>query len=312
MLPVNISAAGVANRFGQDVYTDLNQLNNINRIADEDQHAALKKMAQQFEGLFIQLMLKTMREASAAFVDEQSSEMDFHQSMFDNQLALNLSSDRGIGLADSFYQQMLAQYSEEEVANRVTQRLNSDLSPAYNARPSSPTISPPGRLESIPSDPENFVKAIYPQAERVAARIGVDPSVLVAQSALETGWGKHVISDKYGRSSYNLFNIKADKRWSGDKVPVQTIEFKDGLAVKEDANFRRYRNISDSFTDYAQFILTEPRYNNARQAQDGKDYLRALQSSGYATDPNYADKVIELLDHDLIRARRQQHHSEGP
>ena len=301
---LNPSATGLANRFGQDVYTDLSQLNNINRIADKDQNAALKKLAQQFEGLFIQLMLKTMREANAVFADEQSSEMDFHQSMFDNQLALNLANGRGIGLADSFYQQMVANYSEQDTADRLTHRLDSRLEPVPASIPTTKTQTVK-KPEVVADTPEEFVNQLYPHAERVAEKIGIDPAVLIAQSALETGWGKHVVNDKYGRSSYNLFNIKADQRWSGPRVNVSTLEYKDGLAVKEKANFRRYDSIADSFTDYAQFILTEPRYHDARQAQDDKSYLRALQGSGYATDPNYADKVIELLQHDLIRARQQ-------
>lgn len=100
--------------FGRDVFTNINQLKKINTIADQDQNAALKEMAQQFEGLFLQLMLKTMREANSVFASEQSSEMEYHQSMFDNQLALNLSGDRGIGIADAFYQNMLLQYSDKK------------------------------------------------------------------------------------------------------------------------------------------------------------------------------------------------------
>ena len=297
----NASATGFATQFGTDVYTDLHQLNNINRIAADDKNAALKKMAQQFEGLFIQLMLKTMREAGAVFTDEKSNEMDFHQTMFDNQLALNLANDRGIGLADSFYQQMVANYSEQDTANRLTQRLDTRLQPA-------PQLSQRELNQDndiVPTTPAAFIAELYPHAERVAAKIGVDPAVLIAQSALETGWGRHVINNQYGQSSYNLFNIKADAQWPGRRVNVQTIEYRDGIAVRERANFRHYQNIAQSFTDYAQLILTEPRYREARQAQNANQYARALQRSGYATDPHYADKIMQLLDHDLLRPHRR-------
>lgn len=303
MLPTNISASSVANTFGENVYTDLHQLNNINRLADKDQDAALKKMAQQFEGLFLQVLLKTMREASSVFTDKQSSEMNFHQSMFDNQLALTMSSGQGIGLADSFYQQMIAHYAESDAAEKLTGQLDTNLNSSFNNRIVKNQPAAPLKKDIIPTDPQAFVDTLYPYAKTIADQLGVDPAVIVAQSALETGWGKYVINDKYGRSSYNLFNIKADKRWSGGRINVATVEYKDGLTVRENANFRRYQNISESFTDYAQFILNEPRYHSARQAQDDREYLRALQSSGYATDPHYADKIIALLDHELIRDR---------
>lgn len=296
MLSVDQSNHAINSYVGQDVFTDINNLNNINRLADSDENAALKKMAQQFEGLFIQIMLKTMREASSAFGDEQSNEMGFHQSMFDNQLALNLSSGRGLGLADSFYQQMLANYSESGVVP-PEYKLEKSILPVNQA------IEPSPAKEAVPNNPYDFVKTIYPHAERIGAVLGVDPDILIAQSALETGWGQHVIQDKYGRSSYNFFNIKADSRWSGDQVAKSTLEFHQGVATKETANFRRYETIEDSFKDYAQFILTEPRYKTARTAASGQDYVRALQREGYATDPNYAEKVLDVLKHDAMNAR---------
>ena len=281
-------------QFGRDVYTDINGLKDINTLADKDQDAALKKMAQQFEGLFIQMMLKTMREANSVFADEQSSEMDFHQSLFDNQLALTMSSGRGIGLADSFYQQMIARYSETKAENRI---LSAPRAMAFNSM-----TSVPNKPLAVPKDPRTFVDYLYPHAERAGKAIGVEPEVLLAQSALETGWGQHVVADKTGVSSHNFFNIKADHRWQGEKVNKQTIEFRDGIAVRENANFRRYRSIADSFNDYAQFILTEPRYQSAREATSNTDYIQALHQSGYATDPEYANKIIELLQHEAIQS----------
>lgn len=295
--------------FGRDVFTNLNQLKKINNIGDKDQHAAFKEMAQQFEGLFLQLMLKTMRDANSVFASEQSSEMDYHQSMFDNQLALNLSGDRGIGIADTFYQNMIAQYSDVNASKglerspRMIAQTPFDI-PLSNRQLVS-SVKPTSPMQSFSADsPHDFVEKVFPHAQRVAKRLGIEPEVLVAQSALETGWGKHLVEDKYGRSSNNLFNIKADSRWSGDKVNVQTVEYKDGLAYKENANFRRYPSIKDSFTDYAQFVLTEPRYRDLHSS-NSQDYIRGLQHSGYATDPLYADKIIDLLDHDAISNHRR-------
>lgn len=306
------TSAGLNN----NTYTDLNQLKNINVLAKQDQNAAFKKMAQQFEGIFLQLMLKTMRQASSAFAGEQSSEMDMHQSMFDNQLALNLSGDRGIGIADSFYNQMLAQYSAAPPTSQFENapfpskllaktfdgniKSLSDPLPIKNSDVNLGTAKT-NDSNFLPASPTEFVNAIKVEAERVAERLGIEPEILIAQSALETGWGKYVISDSIGRSSNNLFNIKADSRWDGGRVGVTTLEYSDGIPQKENANFRRYQNVSDSFTDYAQFIMSEPRYQNAHQSDNGRDYIIELQQSGYATDPNYAKKVIELLDHDAIK-----------
>ena len=134
-------------------------------------------------------------------------------------------------------------------------------------------------------------------AEAAAARLGIKPEALLAQAALETGWGKAVMKASDGSPSYNLFGIKADSRWEGDRSTVRTLEYRDGVAMKTRADFRAYDSYADSFADYADFVSGNARYQPALQAvDDPQAYFQALQQAGYATDPAYARKVLDILD----------------
>jgi flagellar protein FlgJ len=150
-------------------------------------------------------------------------------------------------------------------------------------------------LDSVRS-PEDFLRAFRPLAERAARRLGVQPDVLLAQAALETGWGQHVTRGRQGPSN-NLFNIKAGPDWPGARVAVATVEYRDGVAVREHAEFRAYESVEGSFDDYVDFIESNPRYRRAlERAADGEHYLRELQDAGYATDPAYADKILSIVN----------------
>lgn len=160
--------------------------------------------------------------------------------------------------------------------------------------------------------PQQFIQALLPIAEHSAARLGVDPRVLVAQAALETGWGRHVIAKPEGGSSFNLFNIKADGRWPGDKVSTDTLEYRQGVALQERAYFRAYQDYQHSFNDYVDFIQNNPRYQAALQAvADPGEYLQQLQAAGYATDPNYAQKIHAIYQQRLATVDGTQPIKEG-
>src|SRR3569832_1733952 len=151
---------------------------------------------------------------------------------------------------------------------------------------------------------EEFVAAMWPAAQASARELGVDPRVLIAQAALETGWGRAVMQHGDGRSSHNLFGIKADNNWSGASVNVATLEYRDGLAAKERANFRSYDSYEQSFADYVDFIKSQPRYREAlAHGGDARRYLSELQSAGYATDPRYADKIGSILQGEVLSGR---------
>ena len=145
--------------------------------------------------------------------------------------------------------------------------------------------------------PRDFVKTLWPSAVNAAKQIGVSPKVLIAQAALETGWGKHIIRRQDGSNSNNLFGIKADHKWEGDKVVANTLEYRDGVVRRENAAFRAYDSMESSMEDYAQFISNGPRYQKVMEnPNDAEAYVKSLQDSGYATDPQYADKIINIMN----------------
>lgn len=146
------------------------------------------------------------------------------------------------------------------------------------------------------NSPEAFVNAILPHAEAAAKKLGIPAKVLVAQSALETGWGKHLPINASGQPSYNFFGIKADSSWRGAKQTVNTLEFEGGAMVQRKAAFRAYDSVSASFNDFVQFLQENPRYSQAlADKSDPERFARALQKAGYATDPQYADKLIAIM-----------------
>ncbi|OZG73853.1 flagellar rod assembly protein/muramidase FlgJ [Hahella sp. CCB-MM4] len=167
------------------------------------------------------------------------------------------------------------------------------------AEAASDNVSDEGGLVSPQSEgfesPQDFIATLMPIAQKVAKEMGVDPRVLLAQSALETGWGQHMIQDGE-QASFNLFGIKADQRWDGNVVWTNTTEYRDGVAMKERAGFRAYNSYEESFTDYLRFLKGNPRYEEAlKLAESPEMYTEALQKAGYATDPQYADKINRII-----------------
>lgn len=292
----------------QQSYTDLHQLNDIRKLGHKDQSLALEKVAQQFESMFIQMLLKSMRTANAAFEEQNplnSSEMKFHRDMFDNQLSVTLANSKGLGIAEALYRQLQNSYlpsdkltNPEQTPEALVFDRNRTLSESPYSKPVSELLQgakDSKQLNSIHT-PADFIDAVTPYAKKIAAEMGVDHKVLVAQAALETGWGEHVIRDGKGNHSFNLFNIKADSRWAGDHVTVATLEYRNGVAAKEKANFRQYTTIAESFDDYQNF-LQQPRYQKAMAAvADSTQFIEELQNAGYATDPRYAEKIQRILN----------------
>ncbi|MCL7743443.1 flagellar assembly peptidoglycan hydrolase FlgJ [Guyparkeria hydrothermalis] len=184
-----------------------------------------------------------------------------------------------------------------EQAGPTKERLAAIQSAGQSA-PSEPTSRQPAYWES----PEQFVEAILPHAREAADKLGVSPKVLVAQSALETGWGKHVPHDDSGRASHNFFGIKADRGWDGERQVHGTLEFESGSLVRRQAAFREYDSMAGSFNDFARFIQDNPRYGKALEARnDPEQFARELQQAGYATDPKYADKLISIMNSPALK-----------
>lgn len=301
---INTLQNEIAQLKAQQSYTDLNSLQNIRKNGVENKDLALRQVAQQFESMFVQMMLKSMRSANDVFGKDNplnSFEMKHHQEMYDSQLSLSLSQSNNLGLADAFYRQMKANYLPSEgkvdADNAIDKRVFPDTVSNQYLRKSSNKNSLNNEevlLKGIES-PEDFVQLLTPHAKKAAKSLGVDYRFLIAQSALETGWGKHIIKDQYGKQSFNLFNIKADSRWEGKSINVPTIEYVNGIAEKEKANFRRYNSIEESFVDYQKF-LQQPRYADALASANTPDFVNQLQYAGYATDPRYAEKIQKIVN----------------
>ena len=150
--------------------------------------------------------------------------------------------------------------------------------------------------------PEDFVSSVWNYAKKAASKIGLNPAVMVAQSALETGWGKHIIKDKNGESSFNLFNVKAHRDWDGDKAAQSTLEFEKGVAVRKVEPFRVYNNFNEAFDDFVGFLKSNSRYQPAlNNTSNSEQFLQDLQKAGYATDPKYAEKIIGILNSDRFK-----------
>ena len=149
----------------------------------------------------------------------------------------------------------------------------------------------------IATNKQLFISQLLPYAQHAAKELGVDANVLIAQAALETGWGQSVIKDSQDENSFNLFNIKADKSWQGKQTRVSTMEYEGGVAKTELAGFRTYASYKQSFDDYVNFIKSNPRYSEAlKHASNAERYVRELQKAGYATDPHYAEKIMSIYN----------------
>ncbi|MFJ4430035.1 flagellar assembly peptidoglycan hydrolase FlgJ [Pseudomonas sp. NPDC089395] len=353
-------------------YTDLNRLSSL-KHGDRDSDANVRKVAQEFESLFISEMLKASRKASDVLADDNpmnSATVKQYRDMYDQQLAVSMSREGGgIGLQDVLVRQLsknksapvntspfpriegnaptlwgnkvaepvhaAQSASRNDVAalnsrrlalpSKLTDRLlagivpsagnpaaatNSAAVPVRDGQQVAKTFAVPerglritGRAVAQPplapnkafADSDAFVATMLPMAEQAAKRIGVDPRYLVAQAALETGWGKSVMRNSDGSSSHNLFGIKATGNWEGDSARAITSEFRDGQFVKETAAFRSYASYQDSFHDLVSLLQNNARYQDAvKSADKPEQFVQELQKAGYATDPNYASKISQI------------------
>jgi flagellar protein FlgJ len=278
------------------LYTDFAGFHALRAAARESSPRALREVAEQFEALFVQMMLASMRQASLGEGLMDSPQGDMYRDLYDKQVAMDLARGRGLGLADMLVNQLSGDPSP------VDRPPGAELihpSGAEVGRPSGrqPNLDVAPTPHEAPFDsPKDFVHRLLPAAQEAAAQLGTSPRVLLAQAALETGWGRAVPRRADGESSHNLFGIKADAGWTGERVWVTTVEHQDGVAVRRRAPFRAYASHAESMADYVAFLRTNPRYAHAlRQAADPAAFARALQDAGYATDPAYAAKVRAIL-----------------
>ncbi|MEZ8835352.1 flagellar assembly peptidoglycan hydrolase FlgJ [Vibrio cyclitrophicus] len=263
---------------------------------------ALTAAAKQFESIFTSMLFKSMRDANSSFKSDMlnSQNEQFYRQMQDDQMASELSASGSLGLADMIVAQLSAGQASDATEDKVrSEGFDTSLQrPQYSGRSEDRVseVQPASAVKQPVSfdSPESFVTSMKPYAEKAASALGVDSSLLLAQAALETGWGSKMVKNSLGNSN-NLFNIKADRSWKGDKVATQTLEFHGKTAVKELASFRSYSNFEDSFNDYVKFLNDNPRYETALQHQgNSENFIKGIHQAGYATDPNYADKVLRV------------------
>ena len=398
---MDMRKSGISSTADSGSYSDLNRLNQLKVGDDKNSEGNLRKVAQEFESLFLNEMLKSMRSATEALGKDNplnTPAAKQYQEMYDQQLAVSMSREGGgIGLADVLMRQMQKNKPVEaqaatlqgpaadapvkkvdvpteiaagtqaegplgrsngqrplwayrvavpegasthandmELMNQRRIALPSQLAdrllagivpnapleaksaPLRNSAADDTVINSSTRSFAVPSgrmqvygraiaqpplapakkafsSQDEFVATMLPMAKAAAARIGIDPKYLVAQAALETGWGKSVMRAEDGSSSHNLFGIKAGQSWQGGQARAITSEFRDGAMVKETAQFRSYSSYQDSFHDLVTLLQSHDRYKEVvKSADNPEQFVRELQKAGYATDPDYASKISQI------------------
>ena len=254
----------------------------LKTAARHESPEALKETAKLFEAQFIQMLFKTMRASSIGDEMFGSEQTKFYQEMYDKEIANTLAEKGQMGFADLLVKQL----SRQQNTNATSVLEN-------NAVPINTSVieAPKTVTEKI----DSFIDDVFSAAQAAAKKLGISPQILIAQSALETGWGQHIPDKGDGNSSHNFFGIKADSRWNGDKTSQQTQEFNGQFLHTVQDDFRSYDSAQKSFNDYADFILNNPRYSDLPHSEP-KDYVQKLQTQGYATDPEYAKKLNQIMN----------------
>ncbi|NJN50883.1 MAG: flagellar assembly peptidoglycan hydrolase FlgJ [Gammaproteobacteria bacterium] len=309
---MSISSTAPGDALKGFAYSEVNSLARIKRSGDE----GIKAAAQQFESLFIDLVLKSAREANATLAPDSymsSDEGKWHQEMLDHQWSVHLAERGGVGLAKV----VEAQMSGEGVLRRRPERnqpdvvvgaiIDRDPHPVIDDREQGSLLRAHAELanvgvvafgskEATADSPRSFIERVLPTLRRALAGTPLNPVAVLAQAALETGWGRHVIHAASGGSSHNLFGIKAGSGWNGDAVSVSTVEFSGGRPVTVADKFRAYPDLEAAIKDYAALLTGNSRYSAAvANAQDPERFADELQKAGYATDPGYAAKIRAVL-----------------
>lgn len=294
--------------------SDIQGLDTLRKAAQSGDQNALVEAAHQFEGIFLQMMLKSMRKAQDVLADEDSpfnsEQVKFYRDMHDQQLATDLSAKGSVGLADIIIKQLGQQdenYTPASVIRNDGNLSSINRQHIRSVEQAQNQVLNDTKRSSFKAsafeNPQAFLASLYPQAKQAAEQLGLDPKALLAQAAVETGWGKYMIHNAQGQNSHNLFGVKADKNWQGQKAIIDSVEFDQGLAKTTKSPFRAYDNFGDALQDYVDFVKHSPRYEQAvNNAGEAQRYFNALQQAGYATDPEYANKVVGVLNSDLLQS----------
>lgn len=297
--------------------------------AKTDPDAALKGAAKQFEAVFMQMLMKSMRDTVGEDSMFDSEDTKQYTAMLDQQLSQSLSG-KGLGLAEAMVRQLrgsaMATGNQGPTgsggssmgAAMAAAAASSAGSPPTSLRPAqgapmaidparvgvtgSGSATAPAPASGLGSSPSNFVNTLWPHAAEASRATGIPPSFMIGHAALETGWGKSEIRGADGQPSYNLFSIKAGKGWTGPTVETVTTEYVNGVPQKSVEKFRAYASYAEAFKDYASLLKSSPRYSVAVNSNnDPAVFAAGLQQGGYATDPMYADKLNRILQGNTLR-----------
>lgn len=277
----------------RQVAIDSRNLDTLRSQAARDPQAALKSAAQQFEAVFMSMLLKSMRDAvPQSGLMSGGSDTATYTSMLDQQLAQNLSSKgKGTGLADMLVKQLSRNLQSNISSNVRTERMNQISQAAISSA----------------EQPKKFISNLMDEAKIAEQRTGIPATFMLGQAALESGWGKAEIVGRDGAHSHNLFGIKATGNWKGRVVESITTEYVNGRPEKRLERFRAYDSYTQAFEDYAQLISRSARYASsvAQASRTGSvtTFAQGLQQGGYATDPRYAEKLSRVINQTITLSR---------
>lgn len=300
---------------------DTKGLADVRRLAKNNDPGAIKTVAQQFEGMFLNILLKSMRATvpQDGMFDNQQTQM--YTSLLDEQLAQEIATHHSLGLAKVLEQQLRRQQAGGTEPASQGDKVGSGYAihqpaPAYSLQRPQPAypLHVPSQDFAVPTDkanteaasgkPGDFVNRLWPHAVQAGNQLGVPPHFLIAHAALETGWGKKELLNPDGSPTYNLFGVKAGSSWKGKTVDATTTEYVNGVARKQTERFRVYNSYEDAFSDYATMLQNNPRFSGVFEdgAATAADFAKGLQNGGYATDPAYASKLMRVIGSTTLRS----------
>ncbi|KAF1047581.1 MAG: Peptidoglycan hydrolase FlgJ [Herbaspirillum frisingense] len=310
----------------ESLAVDANGLNGLREAAKQNSPESIKGAAKQFEALFLNMVMKSMRDATPQNGPFDNEQTKMFTSMLDQQLSQTLAQ-RGIGLADVLTRQLSAslpkKLPEGQDLDPQQQQLDDGLPmgiplvkemseadrakfiQSFASQQAAESTDQDGRNNkrrnsNKPAHVEAFQNRLQADAEMASRMTGIPAKFMLAQAALETGWGKKEIVSRDGRSAHNLFGIKATGNWTGKVVEATTIEYINGKPQKRVEKFRAYDSYADAFKDYANLLRSNPRYEKVlASAQDAHGFAYGLQRAGYATDPHYAEKLSRIIRQSL-------------
>lgn len=310
---------------------DSRNVHSIKAAANKDSSspAAMKAAAQQFEALFITMILKSMRESLPQDGLFNSQQTKLYTQLFDEELGQQVAKQGGLGLADQMLRQMVetGHLDREATEPFLSKRQISASVDAYRSmstgsakeqassllhgkrsilrsedrqveavmRRLAPEVESADQKLSGPDQARTFIERMMPYAREASRTTGIPPEFMLAQAALETGWGKKQIRHADGSPSFNLFGIKANG-WNGKTANVMTSEFENGKMVRKVEPFRAYDSYADSFRDYARLLSENPRYERVMNTRNPTAFAYGLQRAGYATDPQYGAKLVRVIN----------------